>query len=421
MFYECFTKKNNVMATVKIVVLKHHQREDKTWNVKIRITHGRESAYISTQYYVGKELISQKAGKFELKANNNPVYDAVTLDVLNIRKEIVRLGHLIDSFTAKRLCAHMEEMLSGNNSKDIHFFPFAYEYFEEMTKAGRAIGVTHCTRIKKFQTFVGSSVDLFTDITSALLYKYEEYLKKNDFSIVSIIDYISVIHNVFSAAKLKYNDEDAGIIKIPNNPFVKYKYPKKPVNRKKALTREQIQNIMTFETKLKGVQIARDAFIISFLLCGINSADLYYIVENNGRVDYERRKTKDRRADNAFISIKIEPELLPYIDRYKDNDRLFSFYQRNSSHGQFNRAVNEHLKVIGKALNIDGLTFYAARHSWATIARNDCGIPMEDIAICLNHKSRYNITDQYIKRDWGIIDAANRKVIDYLSNINQIE
>lgn len=80
---------------------------------------------------------------------------------------------------------------------------------------------------------------------------------------------------------------------------------------------------------------------------------------------------------------------LETIDKYKDSERLFSFYQRNSSHAQFNRAVNEHLKVIGKALNIDDLTFYAARHSWATIARNDCGIPMEDIAICLNHKSRY--------------------------------
>jgi hypothetical protein len=57
------------------------QREDKTWNVKIRITHERQSAYISTQHYVGKELISQKSGKFELKTNNNPVYDAVMLDV----------------------------------------------------------------------------------------------------------------------------------------------------------------------------------------------------------------------------------------------------------------------------------------------------------------------------------------------------
>lgn len=409
------------MATVKIVVLKHQQREDKTWNVKIRITHDRQSAYISTQYYVSKELITQRNDKFELKVNNNPVYDAAMLDVLHIRSEIVRLGHLIDNFTAKRLCQHMEELLSGNNSKDILFFPFAYSYFDEMTKAGRAIGVNHRARIKKFQAFTGNSVELFTDITSALLQKYEMYLRDEVFSIVSIIDYISVIHNVFTAAKLRYNDEDTGVIKIPNNPFSKYKYPKKPINRKKALTREQIQSIMNFDTKLKGLQIARDAFIISFLLCGINSADLYYVTGNNGRVDYERRKTKDRRADNAFISIKIEPELLPYIERYKDSKRLFSFFQRNVSHQQFNRAVNEHLKVIGKELEIENLTFYAARHSWATIARNNCGISMDDVSMCLNHKSGYSTTDQYIKRDWSLIDKINRKVIDYLFFNSEID
>ena len=94
-----------------------------------------------------------------------------------------------------------------------------------------------------------------------------------------------------------------------------FRSPKKPVSRKKALTKEQILSIMRFETKLKGVQIARDAFIISFLLCGINSVDLYYATGNNGRVDYERRKTRGRRADNAFISIKIETELVPYPSR----------------------------------------------------------------------------------------------------------
>lgn len=405
------------MATLKIVVLKHQQREDKTWNVKIRITHERQSAYISTQHYVGKELISQKSGKFELKTNNNPVYDAVMLDVLQIKSEIVRLGHLIDNFTAKRLCKHMEDVLSGNNSKDILFFQFAYSYFDEMIQSGRySTGVSHQTRLNKFKSFAGNSVELFTDITSVLLSKYEAYLMKEGFSVVSVIDYISVIHNVFSAAKLRYNDEDAGIIKIPNNPFSKYKYPKKPISRKKALTREQILSIMNFETRLKGVQIARDAFMISFLLCGINSADLYYVMENDGRVDYERRKTKDRRADNAFISIRIEPELTPYIERYKDSERLFSFYKRNVSHRQFNRAVNEHLKVIGEKLKIEGLTFYAARHSWATIARNNCGVSMDDVAMCLNHKSGYNTTDQYVKKDWSIIDNANRKVIDYLND-----
>lgn len=63
-------------------------------------------------------------------------------------------------------------------------------------------------------------------------------------------------------------------------------------------------------------------------------------------------------------------------------------------------------------MKIEGLTFYAARHSWATIARNDCGISMDDVAMALNHKSGHDVTDAYIKNDWSKIDKVNRKVID---------
>lgn len=318
------------MATVKIVVLKHQEREDKTWNVKIRITHERKSAYLATHHYVGKEFIKSTKTVFELKANNNPVYDSVMLDVLKIRSEITKLGHSVDSFTAKKLCEYMEDVLSGNNSKDIHFYDFAYSHFNRMKEEGRAIGVVHLSRIKKFQEFTGKSVSLFTDITSGVLLKYETHLRKEGLSEVSIIDYLSAIKNVFNSAKEEYNDEETGVIKIPNNPFGKYKFPKKPISRKKALTKEQLLSIMNYETKLQGMQIARDAFIISFMLCGINSADLYYTKEYNGRVEYQRRKTKDRRSDGAFISVRIEPELLHYIERYADSERLFSFYKESS-------------------------------------------------------------------------------------------
>lgn len=400
------------MATVKAIILKHQEKEDKTWNVKIRITHDRKASYMSTTHYVEKKFINPKT--FDLKVNNNPVYDAVMIDVLRIRAEISRLGNLVGNFTVKGLCKHMEDMLSGHNSKDIYFFDFARSYFQEMTDAGRAIGKSHLSRINKFQSFTGSSVDLFTDITSSLLDRYEAYLHKEGFSVVSIIDYISVINNIFQVARSKYNDEDTGIIRIPNNPFSKYKYPKKPISRKKALSREQIMAIVDYETKLKAVQVARDAFIISFLLCGLNSVDMYYVVDNNGRVDYERRKTKGRRADNAFISIKIEPELLPYIERYKDVERLFAFYRKHATHQYFNCSLNDNLKIIGEDLKIENLTYYAARHSWATIARNDCGISMDDVAMSLNHKSGHDVTDTYIKKDWSRIDQANRKVIDFV-------
>lgn len=99
------------MATVKIIILKHQRREDNTWNVKIRITHERQSSYIATTHYVGSELINKKT--FELKERNNPIYDQVMLDVLKIRAELSKLGHSIDLYSAKGLCELMKDKLSN--------------------------------------------------------------------------------------------------------------------------------------------------------------------------------------------------------------------------------------------------------------------------------------------------------------------
>ena len=218
---------------------------------------------------------------------------------------------------------------------------------------------------------------------------------------------------------MEYNDEDLGVIRIAHNPFIKYKIPKNPVTRKRSLTAEQIRAIKSYSVpdNMTGVMIARDVFIMSFIMVGMNSVDMYYLgIPNKGRLEYERRKTMNRRSDRAFISINVEPELLPYLERYKDSlgDRSFNFFVRYSTHKQFVHKVNAHLKKVGDELGIPDLTLYAARHSWATIARNECGISMDDVAMCLNHKSGHDVTDTYIKKDWSRIDRANRKVLDYV-------
>ena len=56
-----------------------------------------------------------------------------------------------------------------------------------------------------------------------------------------------------------------------------------------------------------------------------------------------------------------------------------------------------------------------ARHTWATIARNDCRINKDDVALCLGHEDSDNkVTDVYIQYDYSIIDESNRKVLDTL-------
>ena len=61
-----------------------------------------------------------------------------------------------------------------------------------------------------------------------------------------------------------------------------------------------------------------------------------------------------------------------------------------------------------------GVLFHAARHSFATIARNECDVPMEDIALCLTHRSGFDMTDTYVRPDFSRVDRVVRRVLDYV-------
>ncbi len=136
------------------------------------------------------------------------------------------------------------------------------------------------------------------------------------------------------------------------------------------------------------------------------------------RIEYNRKKTRGRRQDNAFISIKVEPEAAAIIEKYADKTgrRVFDFYQRYSTSHIFSSNVNKGLKILANKCNIDDdLTTYYARHSWATIARNKCGISKDDVDLALNHVDQgLKMADVYIEKDWTLIDKANRNVLDYI-------
>jgi hypothetical protein len=103
------------------------------------------------------------------------------------------------------------------------------------------------------------------------------------------------------------------------------------------------------------------------------------------------------------------------LEHYKDpsGKRAFSFYQSYTTSEIFINAVNTGLSKIATSLELKhNLTSYYARHSWATIARNNCSVSKEDISLALNHvDSKHKVTDSYLDTDWGIVDTANTKVL----------
>ena len=68
------------------------------------------------------------------------------------------------------------------------------------------------------------------------------------------------------------------------------------------------------------------------------------------------------------------------------------------------------------------ISTYYARHSWATIARNNCGVSKDDVHLALNHiDNDLKVTDLYIEKDWSMIDNANRKVIDFIFKVQEVQ
>jgi len=70
------------------------------------------------------------------------------------------------------------------------------------------------------------------------------------------------------------------------------------------------------------------------------------------------------------------------------------------------------LKALCKSAELNGITFYWARHSFASIARNDCRFSKDDVALALNHVDNgHAVTDIYIAKDWSIVDEVQDAVI----------
>ena len=104
---------------------------------------------------------------------------------------------------------------------------------------------------------------------------------------------------------------------------------------------------------------------MSFCLMGMNSVDLYNATEfSDGKITYNRTKTKDRRLDHARMEVVVPKIILPLIEKYKDKTgkRVFNFHKYYADARSFNRAINLGLKEMGSQLGLDDLEYYAARH-----------------------------------------------------------
>jgi len=386
------------MANFKAVV-----RTKKEYNtVYIRITHKAGKVdYIRTNMSVHKSLI--KKGE---------ITDHVILAncAIKIKSYIDKINNEnIENWTVTEL----KKFLTAESER-ISFSDFARKYIDKMIVAGRKKpAANYTTALNSLEAHYGKKL-YFSDITSKEIRKWIEYLSNTARAKQM---YPNAIKTIFEEGCIEYNDYDKNIIKITNRPFIAVKIPKANVPEKRSVNAEVIRKILFSKPQSIREELGRDVAEIIICLAGINAVDLYNLpkesIEDN-KICYNRSKTKGKRSDKAHIEIRIPDRIIPLIEKYKGEKRLFSFFDQYSDNENFLRAVNIGLKSICERENIKIITTYYLRHTWATIAQNNCGASTELVAFCLNHSSAHRTTEMYIKKDFTPIDKMNEKVLDYI-------
>lgn len=287
------------------------------------------------------------------------------------------------------------------------FFSFAEDWLRRNDVKGAK---NYVTMLNSLESYLGKRRLPFKMITYKMLEDYELHLKDKPRA-VSL--YLGLMRHLYREAMRRYNTDYETV--IANDPFQRYRVPKQQMKKGvRALTLEQLMAIVGYEgAPYSRAQLARDCFVLSFCLMGMNSVDMYFAKTlTRGILKYNRTKTKDRRSDDAYIEVKIHRVIRPLVAKYRGRDRVFTFHRRYGSPEDFNRAINVGLKTVGEAVGIDGLQFYQARHTFATLSRNLMHFSKGDVDEALNHVGSYDIADIYIQKDFSVINDNNFKLLN---------
>lgn len=411
------------MATFRLA--KGKQRKDGTTPLRIRLSHNYTEAEVTTTWVVTDRDYNKKG---ELK--NREILNAYNLLVAGWSKQLAELDTAVKHMTAKDIIKFLTEPKEDDSNWSLDIIKYAREQGQKLIDSGHVgTGKLRVSAINSLVKFLGKEALEANELTGTMLNQWVEWIgkqpaigkRKKGGRAASL--YIAQMKAVYNKAKMEFNDEDAGIVRMPFNPFSKVKV-KEDVPEKRSVTIEQLKAIMALpdrkETQPNHMcryNLAKNVFILSFFLMGMNAADLFNCPQQDGeRITYERTKTRTRRADKARISILIPPEAEAIIDKYRGKrDHYFSFASLYSTTNTFNQALAHGLKEVGAEIGVPDLQFYAARHTWATIAYNDAKVDKGVVSDALNHvDERMSVTDRYIRKDWSRIDEANRKVIDFV-------
>lgn len=417
-FFVLFLSENSTPMKIsfKPIVISGNRRKDGTWAVAIRVTFKGISRRLPTALVCTASDLT-RSGKIKSPA----VLAAGERIVAQMRDAAAQISPFdLELMDVDAIVARIRSSLSA---ADFHldFFEFADEFLKTKKPSTRH---NYITALSALRRFIGRDTFDINEFSAAFMQDFHQFLKDEPKIIqgretshrkVCGPMYIYHLQHIFNAAKDRYNDEDVGVIVIPRSPFSKVRIARVAYKGQDALPDDLMQRIILARSENLQIDRALAVFVLSFLTMGANLADLWLAPAFKGKVwKYNRLKTAEHREDHAEMRVYLQSEMRPYLERLGVGAAsewwLPALHEFDFDKISFR--VDYRLARWCELNDVPKFSFYAARHTFATLARQ-LKVEVATVDEALAHKGNFEMANIYAQRAWDVINAANRVTIDH--------
>lgn len=391
------------MANFSIVIVPTKRLSNGKHRIRIAVAHRSQTRYISTQFMLdsAKQIKNGRVVRHENAANINTCLRRIIYEY----EEILSSIHYLPALS----CTELIHLITREQQKKgITFNAVVSEYLslmktEEQKKSYKLYNIA----CRKFQKYMKGDFPLI-QLSPLQIQGFANTMKEEGLSATSIRIYLTLIKVILNyAGKMNY-------VNYPVHPFVLFKMPVSNV-RELDLTVEELKSIRDVKLFKVTQVMARDIFMLTYYLGGINLRDLMeYDFKDRNHMRYVRHKTRNSKKSENEIAFTIQPEAQEIINKYiTDNGKLV--FGRYSSYEKVYSLVFRHIYKVANLAGINRkVSYYSARKTFAQHGY-DMGIEIEKIEYCIGHSMKNNRPIfNYIRIMQEHADKVFRAILDQL-------
>lgn len=392
------------MTTLRIAIIPAKINKEGKHKIRIAVGHRQQTRYIVTRFELENPDDLQN-GQI-VNVPNAPYINLKLRSILNSYQEALDKINT-HAYTAKQIIEYLHTIKNGSTPYSLA----SDEYIVTLKKEGRKSTAELYARTSKYFLDFCKYDIMLDGITPRTIKDFDIYMMRA----LNLNPSTRGTHMAHLKAVINQAIRD-NMVRYDTNPFAFYEKPTIPV-RELDISVEEIRMIRDSEPKAKALVVARDVFMLSYYLGGINFKDLMaYNFKGKTTMDYEREKSKNTKKNDRKISFTIPDEAKPIIKQYMGRNGKLHFGFK-LSYDNLRKYITANISKLAQSLGIEShVVYYSARKSFAQHGF-ELGISLERIEYCIGQSMKSNRPIfSYVKINRKHADETIRRILDNLKN-----